>query len=78
MSLVSFPSWGETMDDLIQREGVYYKNFSDVPFTGKTTGEKQGSFMNCLREGLWINYFTIGIVNEYGTETYKNGVKVSN
>ena len=29
---------GETMDDLVKREGIYYKKFTDVPFTGKTTG----------------------------------------
>ena len=71
MSLVSFSSWGETMDDLVQREGVYYKKFSDVPFTGKTTGEKQGSFMNGLREGLWISYYTTGELDSKGN--YKNG-----
>jgi hypothetical protein len=24
----------ETMDDLVKREGIYYKKFNDVPFTG--------------------------------------------
>ena len=33
--LVSLPSWGLTMDDLVKREGLYYKKFTDVPFTGK-------------------------------------------
>ena len=26
------------MRDLVQRDGVYYKKFSDVPFSGKVTG----------------------------------------
>ena len=32
---LSFPSFGETMDDLVEREGLYYKKFTDVPFTGQ-------------------------------------------
>jgi hypothetical protein len=34
-----FPSlaFGVTMDDLVKRDGIHYKKFSDVPFTGKTT-----------------------------------------
>ena len=28
-----------TMDDLVERDGLHYKKFTDVPFTGKTTGK---------------------------------------
>ena len=35
---------GETMDDLVKRDGLHYKKFTDVPFTGEVTGKKQGSF----------------------------------
>ena len=38
MSLLSLPSWGLTMDDLVEREGIYYKKFTDVPFTGEIDG----------------------------------------
>ena len=32
-------------EDLIVRDGLtYYQKFSDVPFTGKTSGKKQGSY----------------------------------
>jgi hypothetical protein len=34
---------GETMDDLVKRDGLHYKKFTDVPFTGEVTGKKQGS-----------------------------------
>ena len=39
-----FPSLslGETMDDLVITSGLYYKKFTDVPFTGKVTGKEQG------------------------------------
>ena len=54
MSLVSFPSWSLTIDDLVQREGVFYKKFTDVPFNGEVdegqtrvlikNGKMQGNF----------------------------------
>jgi len=30
------------MDDLMKRDGFYYREFTDVPFTGKITGKEQG------------------------------------
>jgi hypothetical protein len=32
--LLPITTVGETMDDVKKREGLYYKNFSDAPFTG--------------------------------------------
>ena len=41
-----FPSLalGDTVywDDLVERDGIYYKKFTDVPFTGEVTGQRQG------------------------------------
>ena len=51
MSLVAFPSSGEAMDDLVEREGIYYKKFTDVPFTGEIEGGSQGNFKNVKKEG---------------------------
>ena len=36
VSLLSSPSWGDgiSFDDLVERGGLYYKKFTDVPFTG--------------------------------------------
>ena len=39
-----------TMDDLVEREGIYYKKLTDVPFGGKVTGSKQGSFKNGVKQ----------------------------
>jgi antitoxin component YwqK of YwqJK toxin-antitoxin module len=64
----------ETMDDLVKRDGVYFKKFSDVPFTGNITGE--GSFKNGKMEGVWVTYNPDGIVNKKYTGTYKNGKKI--
>ena len=73
MSLVSLPSWGLSMDDLVKREGIYYKKFTDVPFTGKVTGEWQGSMHDGQWNGSWVRYLDNGQLWEKGT--YRNGKK---
>jgi antitoxin component YwqK of YwqJK toxin-antitoxin module len=75
MSLVSFPSWGLTMDDLVEREGIFYKEFSDVPFTGEVDeGWVKGSFVNGMAEGLWKSYEGEDQLESKGN--YKNGQTV--
>ena len=59
------------MDDLVEREGLHYKKFSVVPFTGKTTGNVQGTFRNGKKHGPWVSYWDNGQLQEKGT--YKNG-----
>ena len=71
MSFISSPSSGETMDDLVKREGTYYKKFTDVPFTGEVEGKRQGSFKNGEREGPWVAYWDNGQLMYKGY--YKNG-----
>ena len=63
---------GETIewDDLVKRNGLYYKKFTDVPFTGKTSGGGQGSFKNGKREGAWVEYHKNGQLDYKGN--YKN------
>ena len=53
MSLVSFPSWSKTltMDDLVLRKDLYYKKFSNVPFTGEISGKESGSFKEGRQDG---------------------------
>ena len=74
ISLLSSPSWSETMDDLVERNGLYYKQFTDVPFTGNITGDEQVSFKNGKREGAWVRYFDNGQLSDKGN--FKNGYKV--
>ena len=62
ISLLSSPSWSATIDDLVQREGIYYEKFTDVPFNGKLIGGIQGSFKNGKREGAWVWYYSNGQV----------------
>lgn len=61
----------ETLDDLVKRDGVYYKKFTSVPFTGKVTGQVQGTIINGRRHGSWVTYYTNGRPNE--KITYVNG-----
>ena len=62
---------GETMEDLVYRDGLYYKKFTNVPFTGKTTGEMQGTFRNGEKDGPWVEYHDNGQLS--WKATYKNG-----
>ena len=43
LALFLFPSiaLGETMDDLVITNGLYYKKYTEVLFTAKTTGREQ-------------------------------------
>ena len=60
-----------TMDDLVETNGLVYKKSTDVPFTGKVTGQEQGTFKNGKKEGPWVDYWSSGRLREKGD--YKNG-----
>ena len=63
----SSPSWGETKADLVEREGVYFKKFSNVPFSGKVSGQWQGQFLDGKKEGEWITYHDNGQLESKGS-----------
>ena len=44
------------MDDMVYRDGLIYKKFTVVPFTGKLTGKEQGSLKYGKRQGKWVGY----------------------
>ncbi len=62
LAVLLFPALalGETMDDLVKRDGLFYKKFTVVPFTGKITGITQGAVRNGKREGPWVSYSSDG------------------
>ena len=63
-------------EDLVQSDGIYYKKFTNVPFTGKVTeGREQGRLKNGKRVGFWIEYDGKGRVSK--EVTYKNGKKAT-
>ena len=65
--------WSEEVryQDLIERGGLYYKKFSEEPFTGNVVGTSRGKFVKGKREGRWTFWRESGqlelILN------YKNG-----
>ena len=75
MSLVSFPSWGLTMDDLVKRNDLYYEKFTNVPFTGKISGIVSGRFERGRKHGKWLKYFKNGQL--YQIDNYIDGIKGS-
>jgi len=58
-------------NDLVEREGLFYRMFTDVPFTGEVTGRGQGILRNGKREGPWANYHDNGQLRSKGI--YKDG-----
>ena len=73
LSLLSSPSWGLSIHDLVYRQGVYYEKFSDVPFSGKSTGLWNGSIKNGKMEGVYVSYWGDGKL--WGKGNYKNGAE---
>ena len=79
-SLISLPSLSESMDDLVQRDGLYFIKNSDDLFTGKIkefykTDEIRltGEIINGKLEGPWFQYHNNGFLASKGD--YKNGKK---
>ena len=60
-----------SFDDLVERNDLYYKKFSDVPFTGKVDGRIQGIIKRGKRQGLWLEYHENGQLRR--KENYKDG-----
>ena len=57
--------------DLVERDGLYYEKFSDVPYTGKVTGRQKGHIKNGKRDGKYLAYRDNGQL--WFKEFYKNG-----
>ena len=75
LPLFSSPSWSETLtlEDLVLRNNLYYKKFTDVPFTGEIFGLENGRFKNGELEGFWKYYYKDGQLRNKGN--YKDGKK---
>ena len=61
----------EDWKDLVFRDGIAYKKFSQVSFTGKITGMTHGPFKNGKQEGTWMSYWDNGQLLHKGN--HKNG-----
>ena len=61
-----------SINDLIEKDGLYYEKFTDVPFTGNVVGEYQGKIRKGKREGEWLVYYENGQLESKGN--YKYGI----
>ena len=73
--LLTSISWSEDVDytDLIKRDGLWYEKFTNEPFTGNSTGLKQGKVKDGKKKGEWLYYFESGEL--YVKSNYKDGKK---
>ena len=67
----SSPAFSLTIDDLVERQGLYYEKFTNTPYSGAVVGKEQGKFRNGKKNGVWDYYFENGQLS--ATEVYKNG-----
>ena len=87
---LSSPVWSErvSIDDLVERDGLYYQIFTDIPFTGDV-GDifKNGKFKDGMKEGYWREYdgdgslgkkqhFSKGKLHGRSVYYYLNGQKI--
>ena len=59
--------------ELIYIDGLLFKKFTDVPFTGTVEGQFQGSVKDGKREGSWKHYHDNGRLESKGE--FKNNNK---
>ena len=70
--LTSSGAFALSLDQLVMREGITYKKFTDEPFTGKVDEDLgQGAFKDGKFEGPWVMYWSNGQLRSKGA--YKNG-----
>ena len=61
-------------DDLVKRDGISYKKFTNVPFTGSVEGVPKGTYRNGKRDGIEEEYDENGQLRAKGT--WKNGKRI--
>ena len=73
LEVVSIPSFSETMENLVLRDGLYHQLSSEQPFSGEITGKNQGYFKDGLRHGVWVHFHDNGEVKSQGR--FQDGLK---
>ena len=54
-------------NDLVIRNGIFYKKFTDTPFIGDVSGQQNGTIINGKRDGFWESYYENGQLNWKGS-----------
>ena len=67
--MASHLGFSETVspNDLVIRNGIFYKKFTDVPFIGDVSGKQNGTIINGKRDGFWESYYENGQLNWKGS-----------
>jgi hypothetical protein len=52
--------WANSPEDLVTRDGLFYKKFSISPFDGVFTGQYQGRIKDGLPDGKWLIFYSNG------------------
>lgn len=66
-------SKSEIIDELVQREGLFYLKFTDIPFDGQVEGIQQGLIQKGRKQGKWLEFWVTGQLKSKGE--YINGKK---
>ena len=74
ITLLSSPGWSASFDELTNRDGLYYKKFSDEPFTGKLTGKSQVNFPNQTKVHTANAYEKLTDINSGKTKVIGKGL----
>ncbi|MDC3087456.1 hypothetical protein OA343_02915 [Paracoccaceae bacterium] len=59
------------LNELVKRGELYYKKFSDKPFSGKVGGQQQGMIKHGKKSGSWKQFYKNGQLHI--SSTYKKG-----
>ena len=73
--LLTSVSWSKDVDffDLVERDGLYYEKFTDVPFSGNVVGRLVGKIKNGIWDGEIVEYYENGQLSR--KTNYKDGKK---
>ena len=73
IATIASPSFSETIDDFVERNGKYYLKFTDEGFSGKVEGKVQEILNDGVWDGKYIEYWDNGQLFQKGN--YKDGKK---
>ena len=66
--------WNSNYGWFVERDDLYYKKFTNVPFTGEVSGIKNGKFKDGKLDGLWVTYHDNGQLEFKGN--YEDGKRI--
>ena len=59
-------SKSETIDNLVEREALFYLKFTDTPFNGELEGMHRGKISEGKKQGLWLEFWVTGQLKSKG------------